>query len=169
MFPSTSIALSGSPGSGKSTIAELAKSSGWEVISVEKLAEKHGLLGQFDKKDQAREIDIEKLRKILGRINGPLIIDGHLSHYLEVDAIVILRCKPSILRERLLHRGYPEWKIESNVEWEIIGSSWSDIEDENVAEFETSSNESSKVWSAIEDWINEGYPSRKPFVDWMND
>ena len=50
MFPSTSIALSGSPGSGKSTIAELAKSSGWEVISVEKLAEKHGLLGQFDKK-----------------------------------------------------------------------------------------------------------------------
>ena len=66
-------------------------------------------------------------------------------------------------------RGYPEWKIESNVEWEIIGSSWSDIENENVAEFETSSNESSKVWSAIEDWINEGYPTRKPFIDWMND
>ena len=122
MFPSTSIALSGSPGSGKSTIAELAKSSGWEVISVEKLAEKHGLLGLYDEKEQAKEIDIEKLRKSLGRINGPLIIVGHLSNYLEVDAIVILRCKPSILRERLLHRGYPEWKIESNVEWEIISS-----------------------------------------------
>ena len=169
MFPSTSIALTGSPGSGKSSIAELAKSSGWEVISVEKLAEKHGLLGEFDKNDQAKEIDIEKLRKSLGRINGPLIIDGHLSHYLEVDAIVILRCKPSILRERLQQRGYPEWKIESNVDWEIIGSSWSDIENENVAEFETSSAELDKVWSDIQDWINEGHPSRKPFVDWMND
>lgn len=169
MFPSTSIALSGSPGSGKSTIAELAKSSGWEVISVEKLAEKHELLGEFDEKEQAKEIDIEKLRQTLGRINGPLIVDGHLSHYLQVDAIVILRCKPSILRERLQQRGYPEWKIESNVEWEIIGSSWSDIEKENVAEFETSSSEPHMVWSSIQDWINAGHPTRKPFIDWMND
>ena len=68
-----------------------------------------------------------------------MIIDGHLSHYLEVDAVAILRCEPSILRERLNRRGYPEWKIESNVEWEIIGSSWSDIENEHVAEFDTSS------------------------------
>ncbi len=169
MFPSTSIALSGSPGSGKSTIAELAKSSGWEVISVEKLAEKHELLGEFDDKEQAKEIDIEKLGQTLGRINGPLIVDGHLSHYLQVDAIVILRCKPSILRERLQQRGYPEWKIESNVEWEIIGSSWSDIEKENVAEFETSSSEPHMVWSSIQDWINAGHPTRKPFIDWMND
>lgn len=169
MFPNTSIALSGSPGSGKSSIAELAKSSGWEVISVEKLAEKHGLLGELDEEDQTKEIDIEKLRQTLGRINGPLIIDGHLSHYLEVDAVVILRCKPSILRERLNKRGYPEWKIESNVEWEIIGSSWSDNENENVAEFETSSLESYKVWSSIQDWIKEGYPSRKPFIDWIGD
>tara|TARA_B100000925_G_scaffold266335_1_gene226100 strand:- start:3031 stop:3540 length:510 start_codon:yes stop_codon:yes gene_type:complete len=169
MFPSTSIALSGSPGSGKSTIAELAKSSGWEVISVEKLAEKHELLGEFDEKEQAKEIDIEKLGQTLGRINGPLIVDGHLSHYLQVDAIVILRCKPSILRERLQQRGYPEWKIESNVEWEIIGSSWSDIEKENVAEFETSSSEPHMVWSSIQDWINAGHPTRKPFIDWMND
>ena len=169
MFPSTSIALSGSPGSGKSTIAELAKSSGWEVISVEKLAEKHELLGELDKKEQAKEIDIEKLRQTLGRINGPLIVDGHLSHYLQVDAVVILRCKPSILRERLQQRGYPEWKIESNVEWEIIGSSWSDVENENVAEFETSSSEPNMVWSSIQDWINTGHPTRKPFIDWMND
>ena len=169
MFPSISIALSGSPGSGKSTISELAKSSGWKVISVEKLAEKHELLGELDKKEQAREIDIERLRQTLGRINGPLIVDGHLSHYLQVDAVVILRCKPSILRERLQQRGYPEWKIESNVEWEIIGSSWSDVENENVAEFETSSSEPHMVWSSIQDWINTGHPTRKPFIDWMND
>ena len=51
----------------------------------------------------------------------------------------------------------------------VFPLTFENIENENVAEFETSSNESSKVWSAIEDWINEGYPSRKPFVDWMND
>ena len=98
-----------------------------------------------------------------------MIVDGHLSHYLQVDAVVILRCKPSILRERLQQRGYPEWKIESNVEWEIIGSSWSDVENENVAEFETSSSEPHMVWSSIQDWINTGHPTRKPSIDWMND
>lgn len=169
MLPNTSIALSGVPGSGKSSIARLAELSGWEVISVEELAKTHGLLGEFDPEEQAKEIDIEQLSKTLGPIQGPLIIDGHLSHHLQVDAIVILRCKPSILRERLQQRDYPEWKIETNIEWEIIGSSWSEIENIIVAEFETSDREANLVWSEIENWINEGTPSRNPFIDWMDD
>ncbi len=169
MLPSTSVAITGAPGTGKTSIAELAKLSGWDVISVETLAKKHGLLGPLDLEEQAKEIDIETLSRTLGSIKGPLIIDGHLSHHLEVDAIVILRCNPSVLRERLQQRSYPEWKIESNLEWELIGSSWSDIEQENVAEFETTSTEVNVVWSAIEDWIKEGYASRKPFIDWMDD
>ena len=142
---------------------------GWKVVTVEELAHDNGLLGEFDIEEQAKEIDIDKLRHVLGPIEGPLIIDGHLSHHLQVDAIVILRCEPSILRKRLHERGYPEWKIESNVEWEIIGSSWPEIENGNISEFETTFAEEDLVWSRIEEWIEAGYPSIVPTVDWMED
>ena len=169
MLPSISVALTGAPGTGKSSVAGLAKSSGWEIISVENLAEMHGLLGPLDLEEQAKEIDIENLSKTVGQINGPLIIDGHLSHHLEVDAVVILRCEPSILRERLEQRDYPEWKIVSNVEWELMGGTWSEIQIQNVAEFDTSFSGQKDVWESIQQWINLGFPAVNPFIDWMND
>ena len=168
MLPSISVALTGAPGTGKSSVAELAKLSGWDIISVEDLAQKHGLLGPLDLEEQAKEIDIENLSKMLGSINGPLIIDGHLSHQLEVDAVVILRCEPSILRERLEQRDYPEWKIVSNIEWELIGGTWSEIEIQNVAEFDTSFHSQNDIWQSIQQWINLGVPPVDPFIDWMN-
>jgi len=164
-----SIALSGAPGSGKSSIAKLAESDGWRIISVKSLAENHGFLGPHDSEEGAQEIDIDALRIALGPIEGPLIIDGHLSHRLEVDAIAILRCEPSILQTRLKARDYPTWKIESNVEWELMGGTWAEVEIETVAEFETTSREIDDVWDEIRGWISEGHPRRDPFIDWLND
>ncbi|HJM65925.1 MAG TPA: AAA family ATPase [Candidatus Thalassarchaeaceae archaeon] len=167
MLRGPSIALSGAPGSGKSSIAKLAEEDGWRIISVQSLAKEHGLLGPLDSEEDAREIDIDALRLALGSIEGPLIIDGHLSHFLEVDAVAILRCEPSILQARLQDRDYPAWKIKSNVEWELMGGTWAEVETKNVAEFENTSCEINDVWAAIRDWISEGYPSREPFIDWF--
>ncbi len=169
MSTGPSIALSGAPGTGKTSVAEVAKSEGWRITTVQSLAEELGLLGPIDSEEDAREIDIHALSSALGSIEGPLIIDGHLSHLLNVDAIAILRCEPSILQDRLKARDYPTWKIESNVEWELMGGTWSEVEIENVAEFETTSCEINAVWSAIRDWINDDYPRREPFIDWLND
>jgi adenylate kinase len=52
---------------------------------------------------------------------------GHLSHLLEVDAIVLIRCHPDVLKQRLEDRGYNEAKVRANVEWEMIAGTWSEI------------------------------------------
>ena len=168
MSTGPSIALSGAPGTGKTSIAEAAKSDGWAITTVQSLAEEYNLLGPIDSEEGAREIDIHALSSALGSIEGPLIIDGHLSHLLNVDAIAILRCAPSVLQDRLEQRSYPKWKVESNIEWELIGGTWAEIEIENVAEFDSTTNNTDDLWNKIREWINSGHPRLEPFVDWMN-
>ena len=86
------IALSGTPGSGKSRLAqELAED--FEIMSLEGLAEEMNLLSEVGE-DGCREIDIDEMTaRLLKSWDSPpsksLVIDGHLSHLLPVDAVVV--------------------------------------------------------------------------------
>ena len=128
------VALSGTPGTGKTTISSLLQSEGFDVLSLEKIADKHNCLGELDDSDDSKPIDIELLISILRNAwdimpENITIIDGHLSHLLPCDHTIILRCKPDVLEDRLVKRGYSKGKIQGNVEWELIGSAWNDNED----------------------------------------
>ena len=47
----------------------------------------------------SQEIDIHRLSDMFEHEpNKQVIIDGHLSHFLTVDGIVILRCQPELLQ-----------------------------------------------------------------------
>ena len=52
------MALTGTPGTGKSTLAQALCDAGFEVVTGESLAEQHGLLGDVDSSDGARVIDV---------------------------------------------------------------------------------------------------------------
>jgi adenylate kinase len=43
---------------------------------------------------------------------------GHLSHLVGADLIVVLRCRPSVLEERLKGRRYSQAKVRENMEAE---------------------------------------------------
>ena len=45
------IALTGTPGTGKTTISDILRSEGFKVLSLEKLAEKFNCLGELDYSD----------------------------------------------------------------------------------------------------------------------
>ncbi len=169
------IALTGTPGTGKSTVARLLSASGYSIISVEELAAAAGALDEIDKTDNARPVDIELLLSYLNKSwkslpQEPVIIDGHLSHHLPTDAVVVLRCEPEILRSRLEQRDYSEKKIIGNVEWEILGGAWNEKENNSPwMEFNTTKNSVEEVVDDIIKWISDGFKPMSPeaVIDWV--
>ena len=72
------------------------------------------------------EVDTALLRRKLLALDPPrAVLFGHLlPHVLrksEAGFVVVLRCEPSVLRERLRARRYPQPKVTENVEAELIG------------------------------------------------
>ena len=74
------------------------------VISLKNYAQEHGCLGEPGL-DGAAEIDVEKLSSIWKTPDELTLIDGHLAHFIPVDALIIIRCQPQELRKRLQKKG----------------------------------------------------------------
>tara|TARA_B100000287_G_C20610500_1_gene771836 strand:+ start:43 stop:585 length:543 start_codon:yes stop_codon:yes gene_type:complete len=169
------LALTGTPGTGKTTVSSLLSKNGFEVFSVESLAEKHNCIEDADLEDGARVIDMDELCEHLGddwstRPDTDSIIDGHLSHLLPVDCVINLRCKPIVLRERLIERGYSDSKIAQNTDWEILGGAWNELEEGvPVIEFDSTSLGPESIVGAILDWKTDGFKPNRPFnpIDWV--
>ncbi|MGH9919472.1 MAG: hypothetical protein ACRD6W_11480 [Nitrososphaerales archaeon] len=111
------IGVCGTPGTGKKTVSPIvAKLLGLPApVSINSLAPK----GE-------PEVDTALLRRRLLALDPPrTVVFGHLlPHVLkkpEVGLVAVLRCEPSVLRERLVRRGYPRAKVTANVEAELIG------------------------------------------------
>lgn len=177
--------MSGTPGVGKTTLSpllceELAKSElTTEWTSVSDLAEKNGTIGAEDLVDGAREVDVDALADLLSEnwleADGDyLVVDGHLSHLLPVDAVVIVRCHPDILERRLSDRGYSLEKVAENVEWELIGGVWNDIDEESeipIVEVDSSTETISDLIHEISTWVRDGFKPNRPerSIDWIEE
>ena len=123
------IIVSGSVGSGKTTIAKkIAKEKNYKYIDVNKLIIKNKLYQGYDKKLKTRLVDTNILNKFLiGLIKNfagkGLVIDSHLSHYLPekyVDLCIITKTGLKTLKKRLKKREYSMDKIKENLEAEIL-------------------------------------------------
>jgi adenylate kinase len=118
------IAITGVPGTGKSTLAgELSKRTGWPLVEANVVVDEQGLWK--GEEGGARVADLRALsgtlrRRISGEEN--LILVGHLLCEVRLPAnrVVVLRTNPRVLRERLRYRGYPNGKIDENVMAEAL-------------------------------------------------
>ena len=169
------LALTGTPGTGKSTVAQMLSSDGYEVITVESLAEQYGLSGEIDPSDGVRVIDTGALQDVLAPAwesspDGVVVVDGHLSHHLPCDAVAVLRCSPEIIESRLVSRGYSADKVQANYEWELLGGAWNEREgDAPWCEFDTSHSGVNSVVDSLADWIADGFKPASPgsVIDWV--
>ena len=168
------IAITGTPGVGKTTIVELFSEGDFTILSVKDLAKQYGCEGDFDESTQSMDIDIHRLaEQFESNLLDDAIVDGHLSHFLEVDGIVILRCNPSVLQERLAKRDYSESKIKANVEWEMISGTWSEIIEfeleQPILELDTTNSSPTEIYEQIIKWVSEGYSqdSMTARIDWL--
>ena len=169
------LALTGTPGTGKSTVAQMLSDGGCIVVSVESLAEQNSLLGEAAPADGARVIDTDALHDALAPEwesppEGTVVVDGHLSHHLPCDAVAVLRCSPEILDSRLTSRGYTAEKVQANCEWELLGGAWNEREgDTPWCEFDTSHGSVDSVVDSLSNWIADGFKPASPgsLIDWV--
>jgi adenylate kinase len=115
------IALTGTPGTGKTTVAKLLP---FRVIDINGLIKDEGLSLGTDRERGCLIADVDSLAKRVEELapekdEEMVILEGHFSHQLAAEAIV-LRTSPKVLRVRLALRGYPEKKVRENLEAEAL-------------------------------------------------
>ncbi|MDR0911707.1 MAG: adenylate kinase family protein [Methanobrevibacter sp.] len=142
--------ISGTPGTGKTTIAnnlkkELESKYLVEVLSINEIAIDNNLILDFNEEKNYKVIDINnlniKLNEIIDNYKNQynhfisknknntklikpkiLIVEGHITHLLNgCDKLIVLRLNPKILENRLEKRKYIKEKIQDNLESESLG------------------------------------------------
>ncbi len=162
------IALTGTPGTGKTTVAGLVP---YRVIDINSLV-KGGMNVGTDPDRGCLEADMDALSACLSELGSdePLIIEGHFSHHF-ADWSIVLRLSPTALRPRLEARGYNESKIMENLEAEALDVILVEAVEQcrRVDEIDTTGKSAADVAKIVTELI-QGLQRLPPgHVDWFTD
>ena len=118
------VALTGTPGTGKSSVANVLRKRGYNVKEVMELVQETGTPSGYSRKDDCMVVDTDELTgrtaSFWSEGDGITVVEGHLSHFASCSMAVVLRCSPSILYDRLGKRGWERSKILDNVRSEVL-------------------------------------------------
>ncbi|GGJ08717.1 adenylate kinase [Halobellus salinus] len=134
----TTVALAGTPGTGKTTVSDLAAGRlGVEVVHLNDAIRDAGLFSERDIERDSLVADLGAVEAWLndyrasdtqsghngddhggGGVN--LLVESHLAHLLDADRVVVLRCHPESLKPRLRDRGESEASVAENAESEAL-------------------------------------------------
>ena len=167
------VAVSGTPGTGKTSACDILRSKGRQVRDVAGLAKERKAVSGRSHGELI--VDVEKLADCIDdlRCAEPcVILDGHLSHHLRPDLCIVLRCSPKVLSKRLAKRGYSEKKLRDNVEAEAIDLVLMEAMDAcpRTFEIDATRKKSPRVAGDIEKIISGKTKDFKPGqVDWSGE
>jgi adenylate kinase len=170
MQSSMLVAISGTPGSGKTSVCEKLREDGYEVVDLNKLAfETESVVGV----DPERDVDIvdtDALREKVKELKNDLVfLDGHFSHLMGVDLSIVLRCNPDELKKRLEAKNWNKEKVRENVEAEAVDaitveSVESDVDTLEVDTTQRSADQTEKAILKIVNGDSEEF--RVGQIDW---
>ncbi len=166
------ITISGSPGTGKTSVAmELQKLTGFRAIFLKSLVKSGKISSGWDRKRKVRIVDEKTLERDVKKLLEPgmsYIIEGSLAHFIGSDICVVLRTDPNVLLKRLKKRGWSVKKIMENVMAEMLDESVIEASGKNVAEMDTTRTGPKTTALAIKMILNNYRLQRKyrPKINW---
>lgn len=112
------VAVTGTPGTGKTTATELVDAD-LDVVHLNEVIREEGLHEGEDPERGSLVADLDGLADWLdGR--DDVLVESHLAHHFDADRVVVLRCHPEQLEQRLGERGEPDEKASENAESEAL-------------------------------------------------
>ena len=175
------IAITGTPGVGKTSVADVLRENGYEVVNLFKIAKDNGFIDGTDEERHSWIVDVDRLNNYVKKNytrGGIVFVEGHLSHCLKcVDRVIILRCHPDELRKRLSLKGWSDEKIKENLEAEILDVILVEAADihpfKNIFEIDTTSKSLEEVMSSFNEIINNNFKHMKKYnignIDWSEE
>ncbi|CQH55416.1 probable adenylate kinase [Halobacterium hubeiense] len=146
------VAVTGTPGTGKTTATEHLDTD-LDIVHLNDVIQEEDLYTEVDEARDSKVADLDAVRDWLdGRED--VLVESHLSHLLDADRVVVLRCAPGELERRLIERGEPSEKAEENAESEaldvILSETVRDHGKPNVYEIDTTDRDPAAVADDIE-------------------
>ncbi len=174
------IAITGTPGTGKTSASKILEKKDYKVIDLNKLALENQFINGKDKKRNSNIVDIDKLNNYFDEFKSEAVvfIDSHLSHFIsKADKVIILRCIPKKLKKNLEKKNWKDEKIKENIEAEILDvilSEATEIHDSsNIYEIDTSEKKVSEVADIIIELTEKDFKNIKNYnigkIDWSEE
>ena len=112
------VAVTGTPGTGKTTATDLVDTD-LELVHLNEAIERRELYTETDPERGSKVADLDAIRAAYADA-AAILVESHLAHHLEVDRVVVLRCAPGTIHERLLERGESADSAAENAESEAL-------------------------------------------------
>ena len=166
------VAVTGTPGTGKTTATERLDTD-LATVHLNEVIESEGLSTGRDEERESLVADMDALATWLdGR--DDVVVESHLAHHFDADRVVVLRAHPDTVVERLRGRGDSDSKARENAESEaldvILSEAVSRHGREQVYEIETTDRDPDAVAAAIAAVLaGEREPSAGTvdYVEWL--
>ncbi len=149
------IAITGTPGTGKTTVSDLVETE-LSIVHLNDVIPEAGLTQGYDSERESWIADIDGLNEYAAGWSD-VIFESHVAHHIPVTKVIVLRCHPDELHQRLRDRGEPEEKVEENVLSEahdvILTETVTIHGTENVYEIDTTGKSPEDVALSVEEVI----------------
>lgn len=116
--PADRVAVTGTPGTGKSTATALLADEYGVIHLNERITGNDELWSERDAERDTLVADLDAVADHLGDWTG--VLDSHLAHRFAVDRVVVLRCRPETIERRLHDRGESASTAAENAESEAL-------------------------------------------------